>query len=117
MFYSDNETYRMGGVGFIITKSIADTVLGYNPVSDRIITMQLQAQPMNVTIVKIFRPTSSAEKEDKDSFDQELQQILDKIPKRDMTYITGDWNPKVRKIRGGNVVDRFRLGDRNEEGE
>ena len=49
VFYSGNEASTRNGVAFLVAKKTADSVLGYNPISDRIITIRLYAQPVNLT--------------------------------------------------------------------
>jgi exonuclease III len=67
-----------------VTKAIGEAVLGYNPVNDRIMTLRLQAQPVNITIIQIYAPTSAAKEEDKDSFYEELQKTIDGTPNKDV---------------------------------
>ncbi len=100
-----------------MTKPTADAVLGYNPINDRIMTLRLQAQPMNITLIQVYAPTSTASDADKDCFYQELQRTLDQTPKKDVVYAIGDWNAKVGKTTPGSAVGKFGLGVRNEEGE
>ena len=117
VFYSGNETSTRNGVAIIVTKTIAKSVLGYNPVNDRIIVLRLHAKPVNITIIQIYAPTSAAKDEVKDSFYQELQHTLDSVPKKDVTFIIGNWNAKVGRTTASSAVGRFGLGNRNEEGE
>ncbi len=59
--YSGKETgKREHGVGFILNKTTAKSFLGYNPVSDRVISLRLQSHPFNTTIVQVYAPTSSS---------------------------------------------------------
>ena len=60
---SGNNDDRNNGVGFICTKRIANCVLGYNQVSDRIMTLRVQGHPINITIIQAYAPTSTAKEE------------------------------------------------------
>ena len=117
VLYSGIETSTKNGVAIITNKSVGDTMLGYNPVSDRIISLRLQAQPVNITIIQIYAPTSAATDEAKTSFYRELQETLDNTPNKDVVYIMGDWNAKVGRTESSSAVGKFSLGERNEEGE
>ena len=64
----------------------ARCVLGYNPVSDRIISVRLQASLVNISFIQVYAPTSTAN-EEIGSFDHELQETINKIPRRDITLI------------------------------
>ena len=54
-------------------------------------------KPINITVVQIYAPTSSAEEEDSDAFYDNVQSVLDQITNGDILYIIGDWNAKVGK--------------------
>ena len=88
---------RSSGVGFIVEKEKAKAVLGYNPISDRIITLRLQAHPMNITFVQVYAPTTEANDEEMDAFYGLVQEALDRIPKKDIVILMGDWNAKIGK--------------------
>lgn len=68
VYYCGSDSRRRNGVGFICSHDIKKCVMGYNPVSDRIISLRLQCRPMNVTIIMVYAPTSDAEDEVLDDF-------------------------------------------------
>ncbi len=63
----DSSKKRMG-VGFIIEKTTAKSILGYNPVHERVITLRLKGNPMNVTLVQVYTPTTTASEKDIEEF-------------------------------------------------
>ena len=90
VYYSGNDTKRRNGVAVILQKDLAKTVMGYNPVNDRIITVRLQGHPTNVTIIQVYAPTTDAEEEDIDEFYEQLQEVLDSTAQGDVMMIIGD---------------------------
>ncbi|XP_072050332.1 craniofacial development protein 2-like [Amphiura filiformis] len=85
VYYSGTDRLKRNGVGFILSRETAKCVLGYNPISDRLITIRLQARPVNISVVQAYAPTSTADDETIDSFFHELQETINKIPNRDIT--------------------------------
>lgn len=88
---------RRGGVGFILDKETAKSIMGYNPISPRVITIWLKAHPINLTIIQVYAPTSDASDEDLEAFYNTVQEAMDKAAPRDMLMLMGDWNAKVGK--------------------
>ena len=59
VFFSGKEDKHKHGIGFLVHKDIMDTVMGYHPVSSRLITMRLWAVPFNITVGQAYAPTSA----------------------------------------------------------
>jgi hypothetical protein len=120
IYYSGNEKGGDRGVAFVTSNFISKHVLGYNPVNDRIISIRLQAQPINISLIQVYAPTSSAPDDVLDCFYNQLQDTLDSIPKRDIVMIIGDYNAKigegVQHEDEAKVVGLHGLGSRNERG-
>lgn len=68
IYFSGNELSSFAGVGIAIPKLWTESVLGYNPVSDRIITMKLSASPCALNIIQVYAPTSAATEEKIENF-------------------------------------------------
>ena len=117
IYYSGQETLKRNGVAFICNNEIRRCVLGFNPVDDRIATIRIQCKPINITVVQIYAPTSSAEEEDSNVFYDKVQSVLDQIPNGNILYIIGDWNAKVGKELSIDITGNFGLGKRNERGD
>ena len=105
------------GVGFILTNEIAGAVIDYNPFNDRIISVRINARPHNISIIQFYAPTSASTEEEIEEFYSQLQEVIDKIPSRDVTLIMGDANAKVGKADIPSVTyGQYGLGVRNVRG-
>ena len=72
------------------------------PVSSRLITIRLRAVPFNITIVQAYAPTSQYDDSEIEEFYDQLQNVIDRTPKKDILVVQGDWNAKVGKDACGN---------------
>ena len=59
------------------------------------ISVRLQSKPFNTTVIQVYAPTSNAEEAEVEWFYEDLQDLLELTPKKDVLSITGDWNAKV----------------------
>ncbi|CAM4847582.1 unnamed protein product, partial [Rotaria magnacalcarata] len=117
IFYCEQENHRRNGVAIIVNKRVANSVLGYNPKNDRIISIRLLDKPINVTVIQVYAPTTGADDEEIEDFYVSLQQLVDAIPKKDTIVIMGDWNVKVGSKSVTGITGNFGLEDRNEAGD
>ena len=78
-------------------KDLENAVLGFRPVSSRLISIRLGAAPFNITIIQAYAPTSGHDDSEVDHFYQQLQEIIDQTPKKGILVVQGDWNAKVGK--------------------
>ena len=60
------------------------------------ISVRFQDKPFNITEIQVYAPTSNAEEADVEWFDEDLQDLLELTPPKDVLFIIGDWNAKVR---------------------
>lgn len=115
----DDESSR--GVAFVVPPRVDNCVLGYKPVSDRIITLRLNTKPCTLNIIQIYAPTAQSSEEELEMFYATLSATLREIPKREITIIVGDFNAKVGNTTDDNhlrrVVGRYGIGERNGRGE
>ena len=68
-------------------------------------------------VTQAYAPTSNAEEAEVEWFYEDLQDLLELIPKKHVLFIIGDWNAKVRSQETPGVTDKFGLGVRNETGQ
>ena len=81
------------------------------------IFVHFQGKPFNIMIIQVYAPTSNAEEADVEQFYEDLQDLLELTPKRDVFIITGDWNAKVGSQETPGVTGKFGLGVQNEAGQ
>ena len=74
-------------------------------------------QPFNITVIQVYAPTSNAEEAEVEWFYENLQDLLELTPKRDVLFIIEDWNAKVESQEIPGVTGKFGLGRRNEAGQ
>ena len=78
------------------------------------ISVCFQGKPFNITVIQVYAPTSNAEEAEVEWFYEGLQNLLELTPKKDVLFIIGDWNAKVRSQETPGVTGKFGLGIRNE---
>ena len=78
------------------------------------ISVHLQGKPFNITVIQVYAPTSNAEEAEGERFYEDLQDLLDLTPKKDILFIIGDWNAKIGSQETPGVTGKFGLGVQNE---
>ena len=81
------------------------------------ISVCFQGKPFNITIIQVYAPTSNAEEAEVERFYEDLQDLLELTPKKDVLFIIGDWNAKVGSQETPGVTGKFGLGIQNEAGQ
>ena len=81
------------------------------------ISIHLQGKQFNIMVIQVYAPTSNAEETEVERFYEDLQDLLELTPKRDVLFIVGDWNAKVGSQETPGVTGKFGLGMRNEAGQ
>ena len=81
------------------------------------ISVHFQGKPFNITVIQVYSPTSNAEEAEIERFYEDLQDLLELIPKKDIIFIIGDWNAKVGSQEIPGVTGQFGLGVQNEAGQ
>ena len=81
------------------------------------ISVRFQGKPINITIIQVYAPTSNAEEAEVEQFYEDLQDLLELTPKKDVLFIIGDWNAKVGSQEIPEVTGKFGLGVQNEAGQ
>ena len=78
--------------------------------------MRFQGKPFNITVIQVHAPTSNAEEAEVERFSEDLQDLLELIPQKDVLFIIWNWNAKVGSQETTGVTGRFGLGIQNEAG-
>ena len=73
------------------------------------ISVRLQGKPFNITVIQVYAPTSNAEEAEVEWFYEDLQDLLELTPKKDILLITGDWNAKVESQETPGVTGKCGL--------
>ena len=101
----------------MVNKRVWNAVLGCNLKNDRMISVCLQGKPLNITVIQVYAPTSNAKETEVERFYEDLKDLLELIPKKDVLFIIEDWNAKVGSQETAGVTGKFGLGMRNEAGQ
>ena len=101
----------------MINKRVQNAVLGYNFTNDRMISVHFQGKSFNIMVIQAYAPTSNTEEAEVERFYEDLQDLLELTPKKDVLFIIGDWNAKVGSGGTPGVTDKFGLGIQNETGQ
>ena len=81
------------------------------------ISLRFQGKPFNIMVIQVYAPTSNAEEAEVERFYEDLQDLSELTPKKDILFIIGDWNAKVGSQETSGVTGKFSLGMRNEAGQ
>ena len=85
--------------------------------NDRMISVHFQGKPFNIMVFQAYAPTSNTEEADIEWFYEELKDLLELTPKKDILFIKGDWNAKVGSQEIPGVTGKFGLDLQNEAGQ
>ena len=78
------------------------------------ISVHFQGKPFNITVIQVYAPTSNAEEVEVKWFYEDLQDLLELTPKKDVFFIIGDWKAKLGSQEISGVTGKFGLGVQNE---
>ena len=81
------------------------------------ISVRFQGKPFNITVTQVYAPTNNTEEAEVEQFCEDLQDLLELTPKKDVIFIIGDWNAKVGSQETPGVTGKFGLGVQNEAGQ
>ena len=99
IYYCGQESLRRNGVAIMVNRRVRNAVLGCNLKNDRMISVSVQGKPFNITIIQVYAPTSNANGAEVEWFYEDIQNLLELTPKRDVLFISGVWNAKVEVKR------------------
>ena len=90
IYYCGQESLRRNGVVIMVNKRVRNAVLGCNLKNDRMISVRLQGKPFNITVIQVYAPTSNAEEAEVERFCEDLQDLLELTPPKDVLFIIGE---------------------------
>ena len=117
IYYCGQESLRRKGVAIMVNRRVWNTVRGHNLKNDRMISLRSQGKPFNITVIQVYAPTSNAEEAEVGWFYEDLQDLLELTPKKDVLSIIGDWNVNVGSQKAPGVTGKFGRGVQNEAGQ
>ena len=123
IYYCGQESLRRNGVAIMVNKRVRNAVLGCNVKNARMISVhlqgnvRLQGKPFNITVIQVYVPTSNAEESEVERFYEDLQDLLELRPPKDVLFIIGVWNAKVGSQETPGETGKFGLGMQNEAGQ
>ena len=113
----DVESLKRNEIVIIVNKRVQNSVLGFNLINDRIICIHFQGKPFNVMVIQVYALTSNAKEAEVEQFYEDLQDLLELTPPKDVLFIIGDWNAKAGSQETPRVTGRCGLGVQNEAGQ
>ena len=90
IYYCGQESLRRNGVAMMVNKRVRNAVLGCNLKNDRMISIHFQGKPFNIRVIQAYAPTSNAEEAEVERFYEDLQDLLELTPKKDVLFIIWD---------------------------
>jgi hypothetical protein len=114
--YSGGEKHQHG-TGIMMKKSVASCMVGFWPVSDRIIMVKLKGKPFNINIIQIYAPTTEHDDDEVENFYNDIENVMKYTKSGEINIVMGDWNAKVGEQQEYPVTGKFGLGDRNDRGQ
>ena len=81
------------------------------------ISVRFQGKPFNITVIHVYASTSNTEEVEVERFYEDLQDLLELTPKKDVLFIIRDWNAKIGSQETPGITGKFGLGMRNEAGQ
>ena len=90
IYYYGQESLKRNGIALLVNRRAQTAVLGCNLKSDRMISVRFQGKPFNITVIKVYAPTYNAEEAEVEWFYEDLQDLLELTPKKDVLFFIGD---------------------------
>ena len=90
IYYCGQESLRRNGVAIMVNKRVWNAVLGCNLKNDGMISVCFQGESFNITVFQSYTPTSNAEEAEVEQFYEDLQDLLELTPQKDVLFIIED---------------------------
>ena len=100
IYYCGQESLRRNGVALIVNRRVQNAILGCSLKNDRMISVCFQGKSFNIIVIQVYAPTSNTEEAEVEWFYEDLQDLLELTPKKDVLFLLGDWNAKVKRYLG-----------------
>ena len=110
IYYYGQESLRRNGIAIVVSKRVRNAVLGCSLKNNRMISVCFQGKPFNITVIQASAPISNTKEAEVERFYEDLQDLLELTPKKDVLFIIGDWNAKVGSQETPGVTGKFGFG-------
>ena len=100
----------------MVNKTVRNAVLGCNLKTDRMISVRFQGKLFNIVVIQVYASNSNTEEAEVEWFYEDLQDLLELTPPKDVLFIIWDWNAKAGSQETPGVTGKFGLGMQNEAG-
>ena len=120
ILFSGEEELHRRGVAMFLSKRVSKTLRGWEAHGPRIIMTSFTTKKrININVVQVYAPTNDALDEEKDDFYQRLQDVVDKLPAKDVNIVMGDLNAKVGCCNSSleHIMGKHGVGEANDNGE
>ena len=117
IYYCGQESLRRNGVAIIVNNRVPNAVLGCNLKNDRMISVHFQGKQFSIRVIQDYALISNSKEVEVEWFYEDQQDLLELTLKKDVLFITGDWNVKVGNQEIPGVTGKFSLGVQNEAGQ
>ena len=114
IYYCGQESLRRNGVAIIVNKKSPQCSTWMQSQNDRMISVYFQSKPFHIMVIQIYAPTSNVEEAEVEQFYEDLQDLLEITPTKDVLFIIGDWSAKVGSQKIPGVTGKFGFGVQNE---
>ena len=99
IYYCGQESLRRNGVTIMVNKRVQNAILRCNLKNDRMIPVHFQGKPCNITVIQVYAPTTNAKEAEVKQYYDDLRDLLELTPKKNVLFIIGYWNAKVESSR------------------
>ena len=117
IYYCGQESLRRNGVAIMVNRRVQNAVLGCNLKNDRMISVHFQGKQFIITVIQAYPPTSNAEEAEVEQFYEDLHDLSELTPKKDILFIIGDQIAKVGSQGTPGITGKLGLGVWNEAGQ
>ena len=117
IYYCGQESLRRNGVAIHSQQKSLKCSTWMQSQNYRLISVHIQGKSFNIMIIHVYSLISNAEEAEVERFYEDLQDLLELTPKKDVLFITGGWNAKVESQEAPGVTGKFGLGVQNEGGQ
>ena len=101
----------------MVNKRVQNAILGCNLKNDRTISVRFQGEPFNITKIQVYASNSNTEEAEVEQFYEEVPELLERTPTKDVLFLIGDWNAKLGSQEIPGVTGKLGLGMWNEAGQ